>query len=323
MTLRYPRLFTLLSIIAVAWFATTSAQANTPSENPDTLRVLVCNLWHGGNEINNGPEKALQLIKDSGADICLLQESHDIKGPRPKFGLWAAEELGWNAWMGDSTHLCVLSPYKFKQTFIRSKQHCVGAELEDHKGRTIHAFTVWIESKHYTPYHLRDHPQSTDAELLACETTHSRRLKQATGILRYLEQNKLDSLQTPLLVGGDWNNPSHLDWTQGVEEVFPPRRPLPFPVSMQMEKNGFIDIYRNLYPDPFTHPGNTWTPLRSSVPQDRIDRLYYKSNQAVPQLRPVRTTLYPEVLEDESIPTPERQFSSDHAALLIEFEWIE
>lgn len=139
-------------------FAVTLSIATVQGDEPDTLRVLVWNLWHGGNEVENGPEKALQLIKDTKADICLLQESHDIKGPRPKFGLWAAEELGWNAWMGKSSHLCVLSRYKMKEKFVQAKKHCVGVELKDDKGRTLHAFTVWIDSKDYAPYHLRDNP---------------------------------------------------------------------------------------------------------------------------------------------------------------------
>ena len=116
----------LFYLFAAALLSATVVQDSFGRGEPDTLRVLVWNLWHGGNEVDNGPEKALLLIKDSRADICLLQESHDIKGPRPKFGLWAAEELGWNAWMGESSHLCVLSRYQIKKTFLESKTHCVG-----------------------------------------------------------------------------------------------------------------------------------------------------------------------------------------------------
>ena len=63
--------------------------------------------------------------------------------------------------------------------------------------------------------------------------------------------------------------------------------------------------------------------LFQSKPQDRIDRLYYKSNRTKPQLKPIGVTLYPKTLEDENIPYEERQFSSDHAALLFEFEWVD
>jgi endonuclease/exonuclease/phosphatase family metal-dependent hydrolase len=316
----------ILGLIAVSLLYPVSAAGNVgggkpvPGE-PDTLRVLVWNLWRGGNEVSNGPEKALQLIKDSKADVCLLQESHDINGPRPKFGLWAAEEQGWNAWMGKSSHICVLSRYEIKKSFYQVGKHCLGVELEDDKGRTLHAFSVWIDYKSYAPYHLEKTPDCSDADLLACETTHSGRLKQSKAILAYLERNALTSLQTPLLVGGDWNSPSHLDWTKATSEVFPHRRPFPFPVSKGMEANGFVDTYRIIYPDPVKHPGDTWSPLKVEKPKDRIDRLYYRTNREVPLLKPVRATIYPEKLEDEAIPTLQRLFPSDHAALLIEFEW--
>ncbi len=82
-----------------------------------------------------------------------------------------------------------------------------------------------------------------------------------------------------------------------------------------------MDIFRTLHPDPVTHPGNTWSPLFRTTPQDRIDRLYYLSNRETPRLKPVRVTLYPETLEADEIPTPQRSYPSDHAAILFEFEW--
>ncbi len=316
----------MLLIVAVAIISTASARGDSGGrdsvpDGPDTVRVLVWNLWHGGNEVDNGPEKALQLIRDSKADICLLQESHDIKGPRPKFGIWAAEELGWKVWMGKSSHLCVLTRHNVKKTFVQSKQHGVGVELEDDQGRTLHAFSVWIDYRNYSPYLLKEKPDSSDADLLACETTQSGRLRQSKALLAYLEENGLTSLETPLLVGGDWNCPSHLDWTKETGEALPYRRSLALPVSKAMEENGFVDVYRAIYPDPVNDPGNTWSPLFREKPQDRIDRLYYRSLRKVPQLKPVRATVYPEKLEDDAIPVLDRLFPSDHSALLIEFEW--
>lgn len=293
---------------------------------PDTLRVLVWNVWHGTNDVDQGPEKALQLIKDSKADICLLQESYDISGPRGKFGPWAAEQLGWNALQGKSPHLCVMSPYKVKKTFFHAGWHGIGAELQDSKGRTLHAFSTWIDYRSYVSRYFQDNPKATDAELLACETEHSSRAAQATKIISYLERQSLTDLKTPLLVGGDWNCPSHLDWTKETSEAFLHRRDLSLPVSVAMQKAGFKDCYRIVYPDPVKERGDTWSPLfrekeGKKLPLDRIDRLYYKSNQSQPLLKPVRAWVFPEELEDNAVPIRERSFPSDHAALLIEFEW--
>ena len=80
------------------------------SSGPDALRVLVWNVWRGGNEVNQGPEKILAVIKAARPDVVLLQESYDINGDRPKMGAWLAEQLGWQQFQGESTHLCVLPP---------------------------------------------------------------------------------------------------------------------------------------------------------------------------------------------------------------------
>lgn len=148
-----------------------------------------------------------------------------------------------------------------------------------------------------------------------------KRLRQSTAILDYLKENGFTSLQTPLLVGGDWNSPSHLDWNQAASEALPNRRAISFPVSNGMEANGFVDMYRSIHPDPVAHLGNTWSPLFREKPQDRIDRLYYRTNRDAPALKPVQATIYPEKLENESIPTIKRLFPSDHSALLFEFKW--
>ena len=315
----------IVFILLMALVPVTKGEA--PTENQDTLRVLVWNVWRGTNKVKNGPEKALKLIKDSKADICLLQESYDVDGPRPQFGIWAAKQLGWNAWQGDSPHLCVISPFKFGKRYFHKPWHALGVELVDPKGRTLHAFSMWIDYKSPIANHLMNNPEASDAELLASETSRSGRLAQSKEILAYLGKHELTSLKTPLLVGGDWNCPSHLDWTEATAERFPYRRHMPeLPVSRLMERAGFSDAYRVIHPDPVKYPGDTWSPLfrerdGKALPMDRIDRLYCKSNRQTSRLRPIRATVYPEVLEKNEVPTLERQFPSDHAALLIEFQW--
>ena len=69
------------------------------------VRVLIWNVQRGANHFDRGPEKALEVIRDSGADIVLMQESYDIEDDRPPLGLWLAEQLGWNSHQGNSPHL--------------------------------------------------------------------------------------------------------------------------------------------------------------------------------------------------------------------------
>ena len=84
------RLFALCVVCAL----THVALADSNSEN---LKVLVWNAWRGGNEVEQGPEKVLAVIREVSPDIVLMQESYDIDDDRPTLGRWIAGELGWNS----------------------------------------------------------------------------------------------------------------------------------------------------------------------------------------------------------------------------------
>ena len=302
--------------------------SKTPSQpKPDTIRVLVWNVWHAGNDVDKGPEKILALIKKHQADICLLQESYDIKGDRPKLGKWVAGQLGWNQFQDKSTHLSIVTRFPMKKTFFHSVWHGVGARLDTGNGKELIAYSIWIDYRSGVGGYLKGNPQATNTDILACETKHSDRLKQAKAILAHLKkEGHLDS-KLPLLVGGDWNCPSHFDWTKETAKAMPWRRNLPLPVSLAMKKQGFLDAYRYVYPDPVKHPGNTWSPLfrtdksGNALPLNRIDRLYIKKAESGETYVPVSAKVLPEKLEDNAVPTRKRKFPSDHSALLIELEW--
>ena len=101
-----------------------------------------------------------------------------------------------------------------------------------------------------------------------------------------------------------------------------------------MSSAGFTDTFRMLYPNPVQHPGVTWSPMfrfkgegEEQVDQcfDRIDRLYLK-NPATPKdgltLQPTSAHVLPLVWEDENLATIDREFPSDHGAVVIDLVWI-
>jgi endonuclease/exonuclease/phosphatase family metal-dependent hydrolase len=297
----------------------------------DRLRVLVWNVWHGGNDVDRGPEKIRELVVETGADVVLMQESYDIDGDRPTTGRWLAAELGWNAYQHDSPHLCVVSRYRMDETFFHHPWHGVGARFVDPEGRAFLAWSIWLDYRAYLPWELRDHPEITDDELLAAEDVRSSRLPQAQALLLDLRERGQLTLDVPLLVGGDWNTPSHLDWTVDTARVYRNRRGLRLPVSAAMEDAGFVDAFRAVHPNPVQAPGITWSPLFRVAGDgkaqgfERIDRLYVR-NPALEgghwMLVPRTTRVLPDVWEDDAIPVREREFPSDHGAVLIEFDWV-
>lgn len=275
------------------------------------LPVLVWNVQRGANNFESGPEKTLKVIRESGAEIVLMQESYDIDGERPQLGLWLAKQLGWNAHQGDSPHLCILTKHEISETFTHEPWHGLGVRVKTAQGFEFLAWSCWIDYRAYVPYFLRDNPNATLEQVLKCETKDSNRVAQTEALLaRLKELGHLES-KLPLLVGGDWNSPSHLDYTESTKDR---HRGLviPFPSSLAFEKAGFTDTFRTVYPDPVKNEGNTWSPLSMKGPQDRIDRLYLRAKD----IKAASAKTLPENLEDEAIPQKERQFPSDHAAVL-------
>lgn len=293
----------------------------------DTLRVMVWNVERGSNPYVEGPEKTLRIIREVNPDVVLMQESYDIDGDRPELGRWLAKELGWSEYQDTSPHLSVLTRLKIQKTFLHANWHGVGATLRDSTGRDLIAYSIWIDWREYVPDELKANPDLTDEQLLRMESEGSQRLAQTQDLIKHWRERSHMSAAVPLLIGGDWNCPSHLDWTEATAKAFPYRRAIPLPVSQLMHDTGFRDAFRLVHPDPVTHPGNTWSPLLrydadgKEEPWDRIDRLYIKNPESGWRLVPVAARVLPDPLEDPSIPQRDRMFPSDHSAVVIDFRW--
>ena len=317
---------TYLSSILLASFL----QSTSP---PDQLRVMVWNVLRGGNSVQEGPEKALQVIRDAAPDVVLLQESYDIEDDRPKLGAWLAGELGWRQFQGDSAHLCVLTSYDIDATYFHHEWHGVGAKLKDPQGRSFVAWSIWLDWRSFVGYELRDNPDMSDAELIEAETKRSGRVSQAEALLNHLKKAGHLNESVPVLLGGDFNCPSHLDWTKDAQRVFERRRALDLPVSQLVLGAGFEDSFRKIHPNPVQYPGITWSPMyrgslsqKEGTPQsfERIDRLYVheRNDDLSSRLVPVAARVLPIVWESDQIPDKERIFPSDHGAVVIDFKWI-
>ena len=308
-------------LLTLSFLGATSASA-------DDLRVLVWNAWRGGNEVERGPEKVLEVIREAKPDLVLMQESYDIADDRPTLGRWIADELGWTAHQGESPHLCVISARPFTATHFHDPWHGLGVRIEDEKGRAFVAWSIWLDYRAYLTYALRDDPTITDEALLALETESSSRFTEAKALLEAVNGVSGFDPSVPTLVGGDFNCPSHLDWTVDTTRMYRHRRSLDLPVSLAMAEDGFRDVFRDVHPDPIQRPGITWSPMfrekGDGVVQafDRIDRLYLRNpERGAWKLVPLAATTLPQGWEDDRIPVRQRVFPSDHGAVVLDLRW--
>src|SRR5699024_8862603 len=114
---------------------------------------------------------------------------------------------------------------------------------------------------------------------------------------------------------------------------------VPWQTTTALAEGGLVDAYRDVHPDPVTHPGITWpsdNPLidvstltwaPEADERDRIDYVFFMPDERLsltdaiivgPQESIVRSERVPDTSEDV-IFTPQATWPTDHKAVLAEF----
>lgn len=129
----------------------------------------------------------------------------------------------------------------------------------------------------------------------------------------------------PVILGGDFNSLSDLDWTKANAQAEGHLgRVVPWPVHREMRKAGFVDAWRAVYPDEVKDPGNTHPQpgvlAEFPRPFNRLDYVY----SAGARIRPIAAEV---IGGDYHKPFEWRgrkfsSFPSDHAALLVTYEIV-
>ncbi|KAG7373417.1 endonuclease/exonuclease/phosphatase family protein [Nitzschia inconspicua] len=130
-----------------------------------------------------------------------------------------------------------------------------------------------------------------DVEALSRSNAHYR--NNASGIM-------------PVIIMGDFNEPSNLDWTEDTKHTAGHNGVVyQWETTRRLFNAGWVDSYRELHPNVLTHPGYTWPAaargknnmrelmtgwLRNADERDRIDFIFYK-NQATQRLSRITPSL--------------------------------
>ena len=270
------------------------------------LSVMAYNLWVGGT-----PAKNLEAIIKSGADVIGLQETIGVRARQH------AEALGWfYAQSGGSTG--VLSRYPIvDRRFVGSG---TGARIQI-SADPVQEVVFW--SCHLTAFPYGPYDACFDeepVEVLLERETASGRLPQVQRILDSMEEALAAADTEPAFLVGDFNTPSHLDWTVATADSHCGYE-VAWPVTLAVSNAGLRDAYRAAHPDPAAMPGTTWSPiysLRDSVgpeeePQDRIDMIHVAG--AGVTVNSAEVFVLPGALED--VPNHGgNAWPSDHAAVV-------
>ncbi|KXH52017.1 endonuclease/exonuclease/phosphatase family [Colletotrichum simmondsii] len=283
------------------------SEAGVLSGTPDVARPA-----HITIEVSDYHAKQVRFLASSGADVVGVQES--TGGHATRLG----DALGWYSWQGGDVGF--VSKYPLKNaaaheggTYAASARVVLDGEEE---------IVLWNVHLGYDPYGPYDFcfDNMTVEEVLARET-ESKRTPQIESIVRAMAGQLAEAEAVPVVLVGDFNAPSHLDWVDATSGMHCGQGDMPWPTSVAPTEAGLVDSYRVVWPDPGARPGVTWSPIfleneGRPEPMDRIDFVYFRGGKL-------------EVLGSEEVvvgePAPEpghggNEWTSDHAAVVTRFK---
>lgn len=267
----------LLAALLVAAGAT-AAQATD-------LTVMSFNVWGGGANEQKPVGETVAVIKAVNPDIIGIQETRLESDPCtadvcPAVGDSVAPKLaaalGYHYY--DQTKQndalwanAILSRYPIG----KATPNDTGVEIMV-DGRKVQVFNIHLDDSPYQPYQLLDIEygdapflKTADEAVKAAEATRGAALK------LLFDDMAAAGEADAAFVFGDFNEPSHRDWTESAVKAGLQPLVVPFPTVKAIEDKGFVDTFRAIYPDAGAKPGMTWTPTSEPTAKDdhhdRID----------------------------------------------------
>ncbi|MFC2123570.1 endonuclease/exonuclease/phosphatase family protein [Bacteroidota bacterium] len=274
---------------------------------PLEFSVMTWNIWHGGTHgaAENDYEQdssytinTLKIIQEHDPDILLMQETYCC-------GMEIARQAGYKySWRG-SSNLSIHSKYPIIDTLKIYKPFNSHGVIIDVDGRDVVCFNIWL---HYLPDYMKNSEIQSPEALI--EGEKDTRHMEIMTILEEIDTFIRNSDEKPIIMGGDFNSGSHLDWIENTQHLHH-GKVVEWPVSSEMYDHGFKDSFREINPDPLTKPAVTNRFLSNQIIADRIDYIYYTGNN----LRVIDS----KIVKEDPVGG---FFNSDHRAVRTRFELI-
>ena len=283
----------VLGLIIFAQAAPTTSPQASQEPRPE-LCVLAFNILTSGHP--PGPDSASPLYRSSrqeriaeiilevNPDIVLMQEAHSAQ---PIHELLQSRDPDWQMQAGGDRGQMILARYELEAVGPNS------ARVSTHLGPVV------VHNVHWEPYPYG--PYEYQERLLAkapIDISELLSVSDKGGVYAQTYRDVHPALLegVPVVVGGDFNEPSHLDWSAQYLADGPDRwvsNPTTTPLKAIVPWKGsrlladpdafsgelqlgegvslppLIDAFRAVRPDVVRHPGITWTPAYSPETTDR------------------------------------------------------
>lgn len=293
-------MFNLLRAAVISAAVLISLPSASAPAASDTLSILQLNIWQEGTVIEGGFDAIADEIARLNPDFVTLSEVRNYNDTRFCDRITAAL-----ASRGKTYH----SFYSYDSGLLSRHPITDSATVFPHQGdhgtvyrmntvlngRSVAVYTGHLDYQNDTYYEIRGYDGNMWGRMDAPLTDVNSILARNSLSLR---DEAIDSMLSDvageisrgalIFFGGDFNEPSHLDWIEATANLADHHGVvIEWPATARLHQAGFRDAYRMIYPDPVTHPGYTypsdntalppekitWAPL--SDERDRIDYIFY------------------------------------------------
>lgn len=316
------------------------------------LSVLQFNIWQEGTMVENGFDAIVDNIIHVNPDMVTFSEVRNYNDVDFIPRLIAALNEKSATYYGEvSVSTGIISKYPIKeQTYVYPLENDQGSILKatiEVGNRTVVLYSAHLDYRDYACYLPRgysgatwkklDEPITNPDSILAAN-----RLSQRLPAVEMFIADAKKEIQKEhiVIIGGDFNEPSHLDWQENTKDLWDHNGAIvEWDCSKLLYENGFKDTYREYYPDAVNYPGFTfpsdnagalatkltWAP--DADERERIDFVYFYPNPNItlknatmvgPSSSIVRSQRVEEQSKDEFI-TLDGIWPTDHKAVLSTF----
>lgn len=270
------------------------------------LTVLQFNIWQQGTIVENGFTGIVDNIAALEPDLVTLSEvrNYDHIEFIP-FLIKELEKKGKIYYGHPSVSTGIISKHKIEvQEVVYPLKNDRGSVLKacmNVHGKPVVLYSAhldWLNCSSYLPrgydasnWNKLDAP-ITDVDSVLKDNRMSFRIAEVKSIIK--DAQKEEKNGAIVLIGGDFNEPSHLDWQEDTKDMRDHQGlVINWDCSVLLQDAGFVDAFRIHYPDPVDYPGFTfpaategvelkklvWTPEADE--RERIDFIYYRPTHGI------------------------------------------
>jgi exodeoxyribonuclease-3 len=268
-------------------FAVALIIGNSGNNDKVTINIMQHNIEDGGQAYHL--DNIVNMFR--GSDVVLIQEAFTENGTDTAAEI--AEILNMSYLSFNLSSTAIISRFNMELVYNMNKS----ALVRIHPMATVPSFYVVVlhfDDWYYQPFQAEGIPYDRDG-VFQPNTTNPSELIEYALLARGKDASEIAELLNTLgndshvVLGGDFNEASYLDWTNKNRDAGFCPLALAFPTT-QIIKNTKLrmhDCYRTLYPNEVNDLGLTWPDRKIDYPfrSDRIDMMFVDDKTTVESMK--------------------------------------